>query len=399
MTIALCVVSGGCQKSETGGDFLTSAADSVPDPVPPAASSEEAKQTVKATFLGVYGYGNPGIVKSNAASFKYRFKVGDAEKTYTISTEPDYSIQNTLKVGYQYNIVVKDGAVTKAEVIDSKEYTDAKPVVSGEAGVRTITNFLKTAMMPVGTALYVYGGGWNWQDDSGSYSSRTIGFSTDWVRFFKEHNEDYTFKDDSRPYDSYYPYGGFNQYHYAGLDCSGFVGWVLYNTLEKEDMKESYVTKATTMAKSLADKGLGTYSKTIATDKNGNKITYPGDIISTTEHVWISLGTCSDGSTLMVNSDFTSSRNSKPGAGVQIAAIGSSRNCEAYTLAKKYMARYYPDWYARYNVYLNNPVLFFDTDNTTAGLFSWHISSAGLTDPDGMRSMKPSQVLKVLFKE
>ena len=33
------------------------------------------------------------------------------------------------------------------------------------------------------------------------------------------------------PTSSYYPYGEWNQYCYAGADCSGYVGWVIYNTL------------------------------------------------------------------------------------------------------------------------------------------------------------------------
>ena len=96
-------------------------------------------------------------------------------------------------------------------------------------------------MEPVGTTLYIYGGGWDWQDVGSSLQARTIGVSSDWVRFFVEQDENFTFKskdgneDNSDPSNSYYPYGGYNEYYYAGLDCSGFLGWALYNTLETED--------------------------------------------------------------------------------------------------------------------------------------------------------------------
>ena len=59
--------------------------------------------------------------------------------------------------------------------------------------------------------------------------TRTIGVSPDWVRFFEANGADYTYKEkdgdenQADPENSYYPYGGYNEYYYAGLDCSGYL--------------------------------------------------------------------------------------------------------------------------------------------------------------------------------
>ena len=398
----LCSVPG-CGSERKISSLNTSAAASVPNPIPPAAGSTAAgsggNSSVKALYLGVANYGGPAASKENMDSFRYRFKINDKEYSYYMDNGDDYKIQNTLKEGYMYNITVTDGTVTAAELVNTGEYADYKPVISGEPGERTIKNLIKTAFSPVGTALYVYGGGWNWQDTGSGNEARTIGISPSWIRFFKERNEEYTYRDDAHPSRSYYPFGGFNEYYYAGLDCSGYLGWVLYNTFEKEDMKEGYVTKSGDFAKSLADKGLGTLTKTL--DPAGASYcfkTLPGDIVSIEGHTWLSLGTCSDGSTLILHSTPSPSRSDGKGGGVQIGAIGNSKECEAYTLARNYMARYYPDWYSRYNIYTCNPVIYFDLAAGNLGCFSWDTTKAeGLSDPDNFRALGPGELLTKLF--
>ena len=181
--------------------------------------------------------------------------------------------------------------VTAAEEIEDgkTEYTSYTPAVSGTPGELTLENFLKTAMMPVGTTLYIYGGGWNWQDDGSAVQTRTIGVSPDWVRFFEEQDENFTYKGkdgDEENVDasaSYYPFGGYNEYYYAGLDCSGYVGWVIYNTFETENGKEGYVGGSTGFAKRLADQGLGTWTQDVAGPDA--PVILPGDIMSLNGHV------------------------------------------------------------------------------------------------------------------
>lgn len=409
MVGALILGASACKSEQRSLSSLpamnTSAADKIPDPVaPPVPSSGvvDAGGTgdIKALYLGVAGYGGPKATKENKDHFTYRFKVDGKEVTYSmyngekIEGEYSYPIQNILKRGYMYNIKVEEGVITSAEQVKTGEYEDFEPVVKGEPGVKTLTNFIKTALMPVGTALYVYGGGWDWQDSGSGFQTRTIGVSPDWIRFFKERNEDYTYKDSKKPSESYYPFGEYNEFYYAGLDCSGYLGWVLYNTFEKTDGRPGYVQASTGFAKDLS-KYYGTFTKeTGKTKMAGGLDTKPGDIVSIKGHVWISLGTCADGSTLMLHSNPSESRSGMPGGGVQIGAIGTSKDCEAYKLARNYAARYYPDWYSRYNIYLCNPLIYFDFTEPNAGIFSWDTSiSGGLTDPDGIRNLTPAVLL------
>lgn len=142
----------------------------------------------------------------------------------------------------------------------SEKYMSPIIAIPGE---KTLKNFLTTALQPVGTTLYIYGGSWDWQDEGSSLQATTIGIPQSWIDFYQYQNADYTYcdKDDNEanknPSSSYYPYGEWNQYYYGGADCSGYVGWVIYNTLNKENGKDGYVMGATKMAKTFAENGWG----------------------------------------------------------------------------------------------------------------------------------------------
>ena len=359
-----------------------------------------AKQ-VTATYLGIENYGAEETNKDNKNNFRYRFMIDGAETTLSMyngtadeNGKYDYPIQNLLKEGYSYKIKISGETVISAEeIVDAEE--EFTPVVSGTAGEKTLLNFLKTAMEPVGTTLYIYGGGWDWQDVGSSVEARTIGVSPDWVRFFNAQDENYTYKEKdgdkekADPKTSYYPYGEYNEYYYAGLDCSGYVGWVLYNTFETENMQEGYVMGSTGTAKKLAARGFGEWTQDITEMK-------PGEMMSINGHIWISLGTCSDGSTLILHSTPSRSRTNQPGGGVQISAIGKSEDCEAYKLADEYMSEYYPEWYSRYPIYLCDPDVYFSFTGENAGKFTW--SADVLTDSENIRNMTPKEVLEILFK-
>ena len=127
----------------------------------------------------------------------------------------------------------------------------------------------------------------------------------------------------------------------------------------------------------------------------------PGDIFSTSGHVWISLGTCKDGSILILHSTPAPSRTGQPGGGVELSAIGDSEECDAYKLADKYMSQYYPEWYARYPIILKDYDKLTKTTDENAGKFSWYVTgeNGGLTDPEGYRNMTPEEVLEDLFKD
>ena len=154
-----------------------------------------------AVYLGVENYGSEKVNKDNKNKFSYRFEIDGKEKVLKIDNgakneqgKYTYPIQNVLKEGYSYQITVKNRKVIGVEEI----YTEAdsyQPPVMGNPGEKTLKNFFATAMMPVGTTLYIYGGGWNWQDEGAAFQTRTIGLSDDWIRFFYSQDVNYTFKE------------------------------------------------------------------------------------------------------------------------------------------------------------------------------------------------------------
>lgn len=366
---------------------------------------------MKVTYLGVMNYGAEETNKDNKNDFSYRFEADGKELIFKVDNGAkdaegnyDYAIQNVLKEGYTYTVTVKDSTVVAAAE-EKKEEEPFTPAVQGTPGEKTLTNFLKTALSPVGTTLYIYGGGWDWQDVGSAVQTRSFGVSSDWIRFYNSKDENYTFKEKdgdpalADPASSYYPYGGYNEYYYAGLDCSGYVGWSIYNTMETEEQKEGYVGGSTGFAKRLGEKGWGTWTQDIkAPDGQNGYEMKPGDLMSINGHVWISLGTCEDGSVVILHSTPSKSRAGQPGGGVQISAIGTSKDCQAYVLADLYMSKYYADWYDRYPIYLCDPEVYFVFEGENAGRFSWDTTGSGiLTDPDGLQGKGPDEVLSFLF--
>ncbi|MBQ9345997.1 MAG: S-layer homology domain-containing protein, partial [Oscillibacter sp.] len=195
------------------------------------------------------------------------------------------------------------------------------PPVTGTPGLYTLKNFLAVSLTPVGTTLYHYGGGWNWQDDGASVQTASIGLPAAWVRFFQSQDAGYTYKDPDGseshrdPAHSYYPFGKLNQYYYAGADCSGYVGWALYNTMNTQDGGQAIVGSG--MVRQLAEQGWGSLSQTRV---SGTNPLQPGDIVSISGHIYIVLGSCPDGSVVILHSTPSDSRTGQPGGGVQIGA-------------------------------------------------------------------------------
>ena len=372
----------------------------------PSAASESGTetatgQTCTARYLGVEGYGTEKATREYLDEFNYCFLVDGEECVFTIDNgEADkdgnyaYPIQNLLKEGYEYELSVEGTTVKSAKEIPSQP-VEYDPPVTGTSGEKTIRNFLALAMEPVGTTLYIYGGGWNWQDNAASVQTRETGVSQDWLRFFASQDEMFTYRDidgdDAKkdPVNSFYPYGEYNEYYYAGLDCSGYVGWVIYNLENTENGKDGYVTYACDMSLMLQDMGYGKLTQ--------EKTVRPGDVVSLGGHVWISLGTCSDGSVVVLHSTPSDSRKGQPGGGVQIGAIGTSEECEAYKLADHYMSEYFPEWYSRYPAALRDEADYFDFSDENTGVFSWVPSESGVTDPEGIQDMTPEEVLEELF--
>ena len=340
-------------------------------------------------------------------------------KTYEITSKAGGSSVKaaSVKVGDSVKVMVNgDQAKTVYKAFVAEEY---KAPVSGTPGEKTLKNFLATALTPVGTSLYVYGGSWDWQDVNSSNQSMTIGLSQSWIDFFQSQDANYTYKNSANPSESYYPHNAWNQYYYAGIDCSGYVGWSVYNLMNTENStvadNKGYVMSATKQAGVFAsNEGWGTMDMGdvlmdettgkpwVDEDGDGRRIYEghefkPGDIFSMNGHVWISLGTCKDGSIVFMHS----TPNTTNGAGVQISAIGPNKNCEAYKLANQYMNKYFPQWSERYG----DQVLCLTFDSYTkvygdyAGKFSWNLKNGVISDPDGYADMTPAEILADLFHE
>lgn len=189
----------------------------------------------------------------------------------------------------------------------------------------TIETFLETALKPIGSTMYIWGGGWNVEDDGSGASSTYLGLNPQWEIFAQAQDESYDFENHRYEREN-------------GLDCSGFVGWVLYNTFESQKGQEGYVTLSTEMAQSMAERGWG---RLICNPKKF----LPGDIVSMEGHVWICLGTCQDGSVLLVHS-------SPPGVSVCGTALstnqGNQTESQAVKLATQYMKERHPKWQEKY---------------------------------------------------
>ncbi len=422
-----------------------------PESQAPSGTEPEKISTVPnpAVFLGIKDYSS--MNKDMKDNFRYRFFMNGEEKLFTISNDTEYRIQNLLKEGYVYSLELegetvrdakeltkdlakKDGVVfgsyeeVSAGINDIKNiyhinrkaggckvneemylddsycigilnedgsvkemfcmpYPSAyEPPVKAVPGEKTLKNLIATALMPAGCVNYVYGGGWDWQDAGSSVQCKSIGVADSWKDFFFSNAGKYTYKPD------YYPNGGWNEYYYAGLDCSGYIGWVIYNINNTADGEEGYVMGSTKMAGNFAERGWGNAVTSFkASDFK------PGDIFSLKGHVWMCIGTCPDGSIVIAHSTPSKSRLGKEGGGVQLSALGTSKDCEAYKLADRYMSEFYPSWYSGYEAVLKNYADYTAVSGGATGKFSWKLDGGLLTDPDGLAGMSAAEVLRTIY--
>ena len=256
-------------------------------------------------------------------------------------------------------------------------------------GKRTLKKFLATAMQPVGTVLYVYGGGWNFENTGASKEACSIGVPDSWIQFFQEQSTDYTYKE-------YYPAHNQNAYGYAGADCTGYAGWAIYNTLETVSGEDGYVIFSTDMAYMLAkERKLGTWTQTIGSSADFRS----GDLFSMNGHVWICLGLCADQSMVILHSSPTDSRTGHPGGGVQLSALSDDPDCQATELVQHYMSCYYPAWNKRYEAVCKSYERYTTFTGSRAGRFSWYLDERGLTDPEHYRDKSAEAILRDLFDE
>lgn len=363
---------------------------------------QEKKQIIKdAIYLGVQGYGEVKAEQVKREDFVgFRFSVDGEEKLFCIRRTPNFAIQNKLQHGEKYNLVVVGNKIEDAVMLQDSviEYT---PPVHGTPRVRTIKNLFSTAMEPVGTTLYVLGGGWSWQDEEESFGVQEFGIKNSWIKFFRSHDANYNFEfipgtnnEKVDKANSFFPFGGWIEFYYAGLDCSGYIGWVLDNVIPNANGRRHFTT-STRFVKKLSEEHLGSVTKDTAT---GLK---PGAIISVKGHTYMCLGTCADGSIVILHSTRSESKKGEKGGGVQLSALNphdTGKGCEAYRLARHYMVRYFPEWSKRYNVVLKDYKENTDfTSSDLTGIFNW--SEDILADPEGYHTKSAGEILKDLFGE
>ena len=322
------------------------------------------KNGVMATSGWVYWDYNYYYPRSWGGMYKNAFITYD-NNLYYLGSDSKMAIGWQSIGGNTYYFRNWGGMITGKQVIDGKTYVfdeDGKLVQSpdgfepsAQIGVRTVRNFLKNALLPLGNTLYIWGGG---HTDA---EAESYGVNAQWKQFFNTQNSTYNYSD------HLYEYG-------KGLDCSGYVGWTAHQVT-----KEYATTTSTGMPAYFARKGWGT----CVTGDTSQKFT-PGDVVSKSGHVWIVIGQCSDGSVVVIHATPPYIQ-----LGGTVSSTGSI-NSEAIELANEYMKMYYPVAYERYGVkVLDRSYL------TGVNHFTW--SSSILSDSEGYRRKKPAEILNDLF--
>ncbi|MCD7854657.1 MAG: hypothetical protein LUG66_03465 [Clostridiales bacterium] len=236
----------------------------------------------------------------------------------------------------------------------------------------TVKNMLITALSPIGKTLYIYGGGWNEADTSAGKEAKTIGTSPLWQSFYSLNTRGYNYKD--------FDYKKNPGLIHFGLDCSGYVGWVLYNLFERENGKNGYVYKSNEIARALAKKGLGTFTTP------REIVSYrPGDILSGDKacHTFIALSQCSDKSLILLHS-------SPPAPMVSSSPTPKGCPSQADVFAEGFMKKAYPKHFSLHPD-IKRPVSYLADYNQFR--FYPHI----LKDPDNLCSKTAEEILEELF--
>ena len=255
---------------------------------------------------------------------------------------------------------------TTETVTEASSESTSEQIKLPKAGVHSMDNLMLTAMLPVGNTMYIWGGGWNEADTGSGVEAVTIGVSERWAEFAAMQDESYDY----------------NQTRYQihdGLDCTGYIGWLVYNVVyDKNGSEEDGFVGYGDLSKQFSDYGFGTF-------KEKDEVTEwkPGDIMCMDTHIWMSLGMCEDNSVLLVHS-------SPPGVKISGTRLSDGSKSEAVYLAEEYMSKYYPDWYNKY------PDCGVSYDYlTTASQMRW--SESYLDDPNNIQDMTAREVMEFIF--
>lgn len=292
------------------------------------------------------------------------WKTIEGDKYYFGSSYAAYTGTKRIS-GLTYKFDSK-GRMTYSEA-DAQEAN--KPLTpTTPSSQRTIKNFILGALQPVGRTLYMWGGGHDWVD------ATKKGVSPKWESFYKAQSGRYNYKN----------YNDLSTVNKAkGLDCSGYVGWSVYQVMQNASGKGSGYT--------VVSGEIGGYYKSLGFgnvyNQNGlsksNWTLKAGDIGYDPGHTWIILGQCADKSAVILHST--------PNAGVQLSGTSTpsgNYNSQAIALARKYMPRLAKRTVFDYHNKADNYV-------RRGYYFRWNNT---LSDPNGYRNMTADRILADLFK-
>lgn len=249
----------------------------------------------------------------------------DFEVNQNFETSPALQEQTTAPDTEQ--TAMPDTGLTAAPDTKQNTMPDTGQPTAPQAGTRSLENLILTALEPVGSTMYIWGGGWNEADTGAGQEALSIGCSERWAEFAKNQDSTYDYKD--------------HRYQiHDGLDCSGYIGWILYNVFHRTDAgpeEAGYVMKSSLMPEAFAGYGWGELIPAA-----GASEWKPGDICGMSGHVWLSLGMCRDGSVLLLHA-------SPPGVRLCGTASSNGEKTDAVELAEKWMSVCYPEWYERFS--------------------------------------------------
>ena len=255
---------------------------------------------------------------------------------------------SNITSGVKYYFDPSTGVMaTGTKTIDGVQYTfsssgvlqssGSNPNTTTPSSSRTIKNFLANALKPVGQTLYVWGGGHIWSD------ATRKGVSSKWKQWYDNNSSSYNYRNYMDLSEST---------EQKGLDCSGYVGWSVYQIMQSKSGGVNYTTVS-------------------------------GDIGYNDGHTWMVLGQCADKSVVILHCT--------PNAGVQISGTptpNGTYGSQAIKLAETYMAKYPGvskyDYHESSGNYIRN-----------GAYFRWNRST--LSDPDGYLKKTANQILADLF--
>lgn len=298
-----------------------------------------------------------------------------APKKSAVEINTENTEESSVNSGYASSDPEYSDSVLSAPVLSdmSAVFTEASAadtsaaIDTAAADTPSLLDFLQIAIQPACQTMYIWGGGWNEDDTGAGIEAVTLGLSPRWAEFTAAQDASYNYKKTRY------------QIH-DGLDCSGFVGWAVYNVLENENQQEGYVTKSTHMAQHFAERGLGQYLP--ASDVTNWQ---PGDICSMKGHVWISLGMCSDNSVLLLHA-------SPPGVIFSGTLLPDGSVSEAVKLAEQITQTYHPDWYEKFPACSRSHNYL-----TKSSVMRWNADI--LNDPEGISNMSAEEIVNLLFSE